>query len=551
MVIRSLRSTGALKLQSLRVFVLLAGAVLWGLGICGRLYYLQIQMHDELAARADGQHSSVIDIQGKRGTIYARGGQELATSIDLRSIYAHPPRIADPVAAAGVRAPALGMSVDTVHSRLTRDVNFVYLKRKAKPQEVDAAITAARGAGLGVEAVDAHDEARRYYPHRTLAAHLLGYVSLDNLGQAGVELSYDQVIQGKKGQLNTLRDGVQRLIAAQGAANRPERGHDVRLTLDWGLQYAAEEALQRAVTEHRGQGGSIVALDVRSGEVLAMASYPTFNPNVRDYALLNNSMNHAVQAVFEPGSAFKVITASAALQERVVDENELIDCQGGRMRIAGHTYKDWRFGFGIMPFREVLMNSSNVGTIKVCLRMPPETYYGWIREFGFGTRTEIDLPGEGTGLLREPGIWSALSQPSMAFGQEISATPLQLSTAIAAIANGGTLMRPYVVRELTGPDGATTQVNEPLARRRVLDSEVARRVALMMENVVAEGTGTPARIPGYRVAGKTSTAQKFDPATRTYSKYVAGFVGFLPEPRRSQTANQRHRKQEFQHDSTS
>lgn len=528
MVIHSLRRQAAATTQRRRLLLLVSVMGVWALLLVARLLYLQVTLHEEFVAQALDQQMDVIRLAAERGDIVARDGETLATSIDLGSIYAHPDRLSDPRGVAELLAPILEEDEDDLLSLLSTDRSFVYLRRKARPSVLARAKEAVLEAGLKPD-VWAHEEAKRYYPHRSLAAHVVGWVNLDNRGQSGVEHFYDDEVRGRDGTLNTLKDTWSDVVGGTGGAlDSPTRGDDLVLTLDWGLQYAAEEALEKAVISKGAVGGSIVALDPESGEVLALASYPTFNPNRFDRAMERNATNQVVQWAFEPGSVFKVITASAALHEGVVAADEPIDCEGGRYRVANHTYRDWKFGFGVMPFRDVLANSSNVGTIKVCQRLDPESYFTWLRDFGFGSPTGIDLPGEVAGLLRPPERWSKLTQASMAFGQEIGATPLQLATAVGAIANGGLLQRPYVLRALRDKEGRTVRVGEPETRRRVLDADVAHSVAGIMEHVVATGTGKTAAIEGYRVAGKTSTAQKIDPATGRYTKYVAGFAGFLP-----------------------
>lgn len=528
MVIRSLRRNVAPDSQRRRLLLLVSGATCWALLLVARLVQLQVYQHEELLARARDQQTDVITLPAKRGDILSREGAVLATSIDLGSIYAHPNRIDDPERVAELLAPSLEIEPDQLTGLLRPGKNFVYLRRKARPETLAAVLQVVRANGLS-SVIWYHDEARRYYPHRSLAAHVVGWVDMDNDGQTGVERYYDERIRGRDGKLNTLKDASTDVVGGHGSAlENPTRGLDIVLTIDRELQYAAEEALSEAVTSHRAAGGSIVALDPRTGDVLALASFPTFNPNRFDKAMERHATNHAVQSAFEPGSVFKVITAAAALHEGVVHEDEPIDCQGGRFRVANHTYKDWRFGFGVMAFRDVLANSSNVGTIKVCQRLSPETYFSWLRDFGFGATTGVDLPGEVSGLLRPPERWSALTQSSMAFGQEISTTPIQMASAIAAVANGGLLVRPHVLSHLTDTAGSVVEVARPEVRNRVLKESVAERVGAMMEHVVRTGTGSRARIAGYRVAGKTSTAEKFDPATGRYGKYVAGFAGFLP-----------------------
>ncbi len=538
MVIRSLGRNHSHDTQRGRAMLLLAMASVWGLVLLARLSYLQLYLHDALVERAASQQTRVIELAGRRGDIFARGGETLATSIQLGSIYAQPPKIADTSATAKLLAPALKLPVEAVEEALSRQRPFVYLQRKARPEttaEVSRIVRREHLRGIGVL-----PESRRYYPHRSLAAHLIGAVDIDNAGRFGIERYYDDLIAGQPGAFNSLRDGWRNVIGTRGALmENPTRGHDLVLTIDWGLQYAAEEALRRAVLDKHAVGGNIVAMDPSTGAVRAMASFPTLNLNDNNHpAFLAHARNNGISFTFEPGSIFKMITAAAALHEGVVDEDEPIDCEGGTYRVANNTYHDWKPGFGIMPFRDVLAYSSNVGIIKVCQRLAPQTYYSWIRDFGFGGRTGVDLPNEEPGRVRAPKDWSKLSQSSMAFGQELSTTPIQLTTAIAAIANGGLLLRPYLVEQVRDRDGnALTEIErahgkiklgQPQVRRRVLKQSIARRVALVMERVVSDGTGKPAGIPGYRIAGKTSTAEKFDPSTRRFSKYVAAFAGFLP-----------------------
>lgn len=539
MVIHSLRKGDANSPQRTRVLALLAAIVLWSAVLLARLVNVQVTDHDWYVQAARRQHTAVIKLPAERGNILARDGQTLATSVPRYTIYAHPRQVGDPRRAAAILAPALQVPFEEIRRTLSRDVSFVYLRRTASPDVESAvreAVARTKLQGIGMLA-----DSKRYYPQRSLATHAVGLVDADNVGLTGIENYYDDVIRGQAGSLNTLKDGRRRLIGDRSwVLDHPTRGHDLTLTLDWTLQYAAETAIARAVVERQAAGGSIVAMDPHSGEILAMASYPTFNPNLRySDPFRNNQRNQAVNWDFEPGSAFKVITAAAALHEGVVDENESIDCEGGQYRVADHTYHDWKLGFGILSFRDVLANSSNVGTIKVCQRLGPEVFSDWVTDFGFGAPTGIDLPRERRGRMPTTDTWTALTQPSMAFGQGISATPIQMATAISAIANGGLLMRPRLLRSLRDKSGNEVRtisreggeivvVGKPHTSRRVLSPSVAQRVASMMEYVVTDGTGKPAQIAGYRVAGKTSTAEKFDTKAWNYSKYVAGFVGFVP-----------------------
>jgi cell division protein FtsI (penicillin-binding protein 3) len=531
MVVNDLRRAVVGKLQRRRLLLLVVCAGLWSGILVGRLVHLQVALHEDLVERARSQQEFVAEIPAERGDILDREGRLLASSLDETSIYVHPHLLGDrdPGQVAEALAPALDMPREEVQRILALDVRFRYLARKARPEVVTAVRAVVRENGLH-QAVGFHPASKRYYPKRQLAAHVLGYVSDDNAGQAGLEFFYDEQVRGQNGQWMTLKDGGNQPIDPDGLLRRdPTPGHDLMLTLDSVIQAAAESALESTILERGAESGSAIVMDPRSGAILAMATYPTFNPNVRDAAFASQWQNKAVLHAYEPGSTFKIFTAASALQEGVVDEEELIDCQGGVMRVASHTYHDWRRGFGIMPFREVLANSSNVGMIKVGLRFKPERFYGWMSAFGFGQLSGIDLPGEAPGILRATERWSSLSQSSMVIGQEVAVTPLQLITAVSAIANGGSLMEPYLVSSIRDADGQVVQQHSPRVRRRVVEPATARRLITVLERVVngSDGSGTRASIPGYRIAGKTGTAQKIGPAGR-YSQYVSSFIGMLP-----------------------
>ena len=531
MVVNDLRRAVVGRRQQRRLLLLIVFAGLWSGVLVGRLVHLQVALHDDLVERARNQQEFVAEIPAERGDIFDREGRLLASSLDETSIYVHPHLLGehDPVEVAELLAPALDMPAEGILRILDLDVRFRYLARKARPEIVTAVRQLVRDNGLH-QAVGFHPASKRYYPKRQLAAHLLGYVSDDNAGQAGLEFYYDEQIRGQNGQWMTLRDGGNHTIDPDGLLRRdPTPGNDLVLTIDSVVQATAESALEETILERGAESGSAIVMDPKTGAILAMATYPTFNPNVRDAAFANNWHNKVVLHAYEPGSTFKIFTAAAALQEGIVDEEELIDCQGGAMRVASHTYNDWRRGFGIMPFREVLANSSNVGMIKVGLRFTPENFYGWLSAFGFGQMSGIDLPGEAPGILRTMERWSGLSQSSMVIGQEVAVTPLQLVTAVSAVANGGQLMEPYLVSSIRDASGQVVQEHRPLARRRIIDPSTARRLVTVLERVVAgsDGTGTRASIPGYRIAGKTGTAQKIGPEGR-YTQYVSSFIGMLP-----------------------
>lgn len=526
MVLRGLRGQVVGDRQRRRLLLLLVGIGLWCGAVGARLLHLQVVLHDELVARADRQHLFTVDLAAQRGDIRDRHGKALAVSIELESVYAHPHKLDQRGAAARLLAEALQVDAATLAGRLDTDAPFVWLQRKARPEAVERveAVVEARGWG---HAVGFLRETKRVYPHRTLAAHVLGFVDIDGNGQAGVEYSHDETIRGIPGRWLTVRDGSNRPIDPVGIERiEPVQGDDLRLTIDSALQFATEASVQRAVEKHAAAGGSALVMDVRSGAVLAMASWPTFNPNVRDRAMTRNSANRNIAHAYEPGSTFKAITAAAALAEGRVRQGEMIDCEGGTLRVANHTYRDWRLGFGVMSFEQVLMNSSNVGTIKVGMRLGPEEFHDWLGDFGFGARTGIDLPGEAAGILHAPASWSALSQSSLSIGYGVAVTPLQLARAFATIANGGEMPTPYVVEEILGRSAGATPPRRAAARR-VLPRPTAARLGSILEHVVAGGTGNAVAIDGYRIAGKTGTARKLQSDGR-YDGYVASFAGFLP-----------------------
>ncbi|HEX9700316.1 MAG TPA: penicillin-binding protein 2 [Acidobacteriota bacterium] len=530
MVVSDRNSPGVGRLQRRRLFLVLFCAGLWTGLLLGRLVHLQVVLHDDLVARARDQQQSLATIPALRGNILSRDGRLLASSIDEQSIYVHPHLLDDRNAAAALLAPPLQMPVGEVQRLLAPQRTFVYLRKQAPPEIADEVFAVVRANRLHL-AVGMEPASRRYYPNRQLAAHVLGFVTDDQRGVAGIEYKFDEVIRGQDGRWLTLKDGGNKPIDPDGLFREdPTPGHELTLTIDSVIQAAAEASLEQAVRERHADGASAVVMDPRSGAVLALASYPTFDPNVKGATRIElSAANSAVNHAYEPGSTFKIFTAAAGLREGLVMENELIDCQGGALRVANHVYHDWRSGFGVMPFSQVIANSSNVGTIKVGLRLPPERFHRWLEGFGFGAPTGIDLPGEAPGLLRPTARWSSLSQSSMIIGQEIGVTPLQLATGVAAIANGGLLMEPYVVASIRDAGGEVTFARQPRVRHRILDEATAQRVMAILEGVIAPGTpiARAAGIPGYRLAGKTGTAQKIGP-DGTYSQYMSSFVGILP-----------------------
>jgi cell division protein FtsI (penicillin-binding protein 3) len=436
--------------------------------------------------------------------------------------------VGDPVRVAARLAPLTGVPQSEIHAALTSSRPFVWLRRKLPPA-VAAEVRALREPGLGFL-----PEPLRLYPNRELAAHVLGFEGVDG-GLEGVERAFNAELAGTPGKAIVGRDALGREVAAQHVLRAPQPGHGVMLTIDRTIQYLAEREVDAAWRRTGARTAMAVVLEPRTGDILAIAIRPTFNPNTfLDVPSRDAWRNRAVTDPFEPGSTFKVIMAAAALEEGVVRPDDRINGEGGAITIAKTTIRDWK-KYGWLTFGEVLQNSSNVGAIKVGLALGRDRYHRYMSAFGFGALTGVGLPGESRGLLREPGRWSALSLPTMSIGQEVSVTALQMVAAFGAVANGGTLMQPRLVRATFDAEGRERRRFEPRAVRQVIAPETARTLTRLLVRVVDAGTGHNAAIPGYEVAGKTGTAQKLDPATRRYSHApgVLSFVGWAPaaEPR--------------------
>lgn len=494
------------------------------LGLAARLVVLQVVRHDDLLRVAEKQHSKTIALKPKRGSIVDRHGQPLAVSSSAESLYALPARIQDPDRLAGALAPILDEPAAEIEKRLTAERPFTWVRRKLPPP-VAQAVRALREPGLGFV-----QESLRLYPNRELAAHLLGFVGADGQGLEGVEWTWDRDLAGQSGLALVERDGLGREVTGLPMVLKPAvPGRGVSLTLDATVQYLAERELDAAWRRTRSKAALAVVLDPRTGELLALAIRPTFNPNSFAAATPAEWRNRAITDPFEPGSTFKVILAATALEEGVVHPDDRIYGEQGAITVANTVIHDWK-RYGWLTFSEVLQHSSNVGAIKAGLALGRERFYRYIVGFGFGSLTGLGLPGESRGRVRPPGEWSQLSLASVSIGQEVSVTVIQMVAAFAAVANGGRLLRPWAVRAVLDPAGREIQSFEPRVVRQVISPVTARTLTQILTRVVAQGTGKPAAILGYDVAGKTGTAQKLDPLTRRYSRApgVLSFVGFAP-----------------------
>ncbi len=506
-----------------RVLILAAVLVIAFTGVTGRLAWLMIVKRADLAQMAERQYSRTVVLNAARGPIVDRHGAPLATSTPGESLFVQPRAVGDPVRVASRLAPIVDLPVRDVHAALTSSRSFVWLKRKLPPADA-ARVRALAEPGLGFL-----DEPLRLYPNRELAAQVLGFEGVEG-GLEGIERAWNDTLAGTAGKAIVGRDALGREVVTQHVLAPPAPGHGVMLTIDKTIQYLAEREIDAAYRRTNAKAAMAVAMDPRTGDVLALAIRPTFNPNAfADVPSRDVWRNRAVTDPFEPGSTFKVIMAAAAIEEGIVGPDDRIYAENGQLTIAKTVIHDWK-KFGWLTFTEVLQNSSNVGSMKVGMSLGKERYYKYMTAFGFGAPTGVGLTGESRGMLRDPQRWSLLSLPTMSIGQEVSVTALQMVAAFGAVANGGTLMQPRLVKAEFDADGHETRRFQPKAVRRVISSETAKTLTRMLTRVVEDGTGHFAAIPGYEVGGKTGTAQKLDPATHRYSRApgVLSFAGFVP-----------------------
>jgi cell division protein FtsI (penicillin-binding protein 3) len=495
--------------------------------VAGRAFYLQILNSEQLVKLAEKQHQRTVPLTPARGAIYDCNNAPLAVSIEMDSCFAETRSIGEeniPGTAAKL-APLLGMTQPQLANKLKASKNFVWLQRRIAPDLAEK-IRKLDLAGIGFV-----KESKRFYPNSEVASHVVGFTGIDPEGLEGIELKYDSTILGNTGYLITERDALGRDVALKGTVvKNASKGQNVVLTLDRTIQYTAEKELARAVENSGAKGGIALVMEAQTGKVLAMANYPNFNPNTYAKYAPFTLRNHAISDTFEPGSTFKIFLIASALEEKVITPRDSFNCENGSYNIGGRTIHDTH-KYGALSVAEILKYSSNIGAAKVGSRLGPERLYAALKNFGFGEKSNIDLPGEANGYLRDRKQWFGVDLATISFGQGVSATAIQIASAVSAVANGGLLMKPYLVEKTMNDGGVVLQQIAPQALRRVISPETAQVVAKMMEGVTAEGgTGTNAVVEGYRVAGKTGTAQKVDPITKGYSadKRTASFVGFVP-----------------------
>ena len=510
--------------SALRLYILGGILLLWFCAICLRLVYLQIFQYGEFQQRASRQQQRTVEISPKRGVIYDRAGRELAMSISVDSGFAVPTEIPDLAQTISLITHITKDDPREVLARCKASRTFCWIARKASAE------TAERIKALNLKGIYFEKESKRFYPKRELAAQVLGYVGMDDEGLSGIELEFEEQLRGKPGrmliQVDARRKNFNRI------EKQPDPGENIVLTIDQNIQYVAERELETAMEQTRARAGTVVVANPRSGEILALANRPTFNPNLSRRITPEALKDRAVSDVYEPGSTFKVVTISAALEEKITNPNEIFDCQMGSIVVNGMRIRDHK-AFGLLPVSDILARSSDVGAIKIALRLGEQRFYKYIRAFGFGEQTGIELPGETRGLAKPLNRWSKVSIGAISMGQEIGITPLQLTALVSTIANDGVWVAPRIVAGRTEPRSTPQMIAfQPGTQRRVLSPLVAAQMKQMMTGVVLNphGTGRKAILEGYSSAGKTGTAQKVDPGTRGYSRtnYVASFAGFAP-----------------------
>lgn len=508
--------------SNLRLYWCAGLLAFWFLAICIRLAWLQVVDYGDYSQRAARQQQRSIEVAPVRGNIYDRNGNELAMTVSVDSVFAVPSEIADIHRASVLLARAVNGDAEEIETHMRASRAFAWVARK-----VDSA-DATRVRALNLKGIYFQREPKRFYPKGDLAAQTVGYVGMDDEGLGGVEREFDAKLTGKPGKMLISLDNKRRWFGR--VEKNPEPGENVVLTIDEKIQYIAERELARAIGDTHALAGTVVVMNPHTGEILALANWPGFNPNAFNTANPNARKNRAVSDIYEPGSTFKVVTLAAGLEERVTSPDEVVDCQMGSIVVNGHLIHDHK-PYGALTVTQILENSSDVGAIKIALRLGDERFDRYIRAFGFGSQTGIELPGETRGLTKPASRWSKVSIGAISMGQEIGVSPLQLISMMSTIANDGVVVPPRIVAGITPPRSTPQLIAfHPGVGRRVISTVTAVQLKRMLEGVILHGTGPKAILDGYSAAGKTGTAQKTDPTTGRYSKsqYIASFTGFAP-----------------------
>ena len=488
----------------------------------GRLFFIQFFRSSYLTSIAKKQHNQLVELEPRRGTIYDCNLKAQAFNMSMDSLYAVPGEIKGKENVINQLNSILGLKRSYLEDRLNRKKSFIWLARKLNPDK-SATIKKLNIKGLGFL-----KETKRIYPNSYLASHIIGFSGMDNIGLEGVERDYNRHLKGIPGWAIFLRDARQKKLDIWEKMVVPVDGEDLVLTIDEVIQYIAERELDKAFKDFHAKGASIIVMDPHTGRILALANRPTYDLNDHSEVSKDSMRNRAICDLFEPGSVFKIVTASGALEEKKVTEEDVFFCENGTYKVGGRILHD-HMPHGLLTFRQVIEESSNIGTVKVAQLLGPDKLYHYVRAFGFGSKLGIDLSGEISGMISPPKLWSKTSITSIPMGQEVGVTALQLASAISVIANGGQLMKPYIIDSVRDIQGRLIKQNKPVLIHKVISIDTAMRIKKILTGVIEEGTGKLAKVSGFSAAGKTGTAQKLEPnGTYSHNKFVASFIGFSP-----------------------
>ena len=486
--------------------------------------YLQFFRASFLANIGRKQHSLYVELEARRGTIYDSNQKPEAVNIATDSVYAAPNEMKDKDKEAAIRqlSPILNISESNLQNKIYRKKSFVWIQRKISAQQ------AQQIRQLKIKGIDFIKESKRCYPNAYLASQVIGFAGLDNQGLEGLELYYDKYLKGKNGFALFLRDARQKKLDLKDKTLAPRDGYDLELTIDEVIQYIAERELDNSFRVNKAKGASIIVMEPHTGEILAMASRPTYDLNEYSKVDKEQVRNRAICDMFEPGSVFKVVAASAALEEKMASEQDKFFCENGAYRVGNHILHD-HTPHGWLTFTEVVEQSSNIGTTKIAQLIGPDMLYKYVRKFGFGAKTGIDMRGEINGSIKEPRFWSKTSIGAIPIGHEVGVTALQLACAYSVIANGGKLMKPYIVKSIKDKFGQVIKSFSPVVTAQVISADTSARMRKILTGVIEEGTGKMAKMEGFSAAGKTGTAQKIEPGGKySHNKFIGSFIGFAP-----------------------
>lgn len=503
--------------------IILNTAIIFGfVAVFLRLVDLMVLNHGRLSERANIQQLKQEDIQVRRGFIFDRRGRELGVNLEVESLYCNPDAVASPQTAAYDISRITGRREDAILAKFSSKGKFVWVERKLNLE------TAERIKKMGIKGLGFMSDAKRFYPKGRLASHIIGAVGIDNQALEGVELKYDKFLKTPGGKVLVTRDATGRTLSE--GEDMESKGNNIVLTVDEGLQYILEKGLDNAMLRWQASAATAIMMNPFTGEILALANRPAYDANNIVYAKDFEKRNRAITDCYEPGSTFKIIVGTAAIEEKEVNLDTRFDCSKGAISVGNAVIHD-AHKHGVLTFKEVIQKSSNVGSAMLGMQLGKERLYKYAKLFGFGEKTGIDLPGEVSGWIRPPEKWSGMSLGAIAIGQEVAVTPLQILRAYSAIANGGILVKPHVVSEIRSPDGTLIYSFTPAGNKAAISRQTADIFKGILKTVTEEGgTGKSASVEGNQVAGKTGTAQIIDPKTRRYSKekYVSSFVGFVP-----------------------